>query len=278
MPKGSYKDENLYVFQRMLKSPKYFIEKVWGLKAHVRGFQFVRGLNWTWQQDEVLTAVENAINGVGPKRIAIRSGRGIGKSCVLSWLVIWYLFTHKDAQVPCTAPTSEQMNDVLWKEIAKWISKMPPEMQKFFVWTNTHIRIVENPNVWFARAKTARKEAPEALAGIHGEHVFLVVDEASGVPDEIFLTAEGFLTDKNTLVMLISNPTRLEGYFFDAFHEDKANWTCLNFSSVDSPVVDSEFINRITQKYGVDSDEYRVQVMGDFPRDDMMDEQGYVSL
>ena len=231
------RDENIYVYQRMMKSPKYFIQKMWGLEAQIRGFSFIRGKHWTWQQDEVLTAIENAINGSLPKRISVRSGRGIGKSCLLAWLVIWYLFTHKDAQVPCTAPTSEQMNDVLWKEIAKWINRLPPNVQRLFEWTNTHIRMAENPNIWFARAKTARKETPEALAGIHGEFVFLVVDEASGVPDQIFTTAEGFLTDKNTLVIMFSNPTRLEGYFFDTFNRDKANWQTLHFSFENNPDV-----------------------------------------
>jgi len=116
------------------------------------------------------------------------------------------------------------------------------------------------------------------LAGIHGEFVFLVVDEASGVPDQIFTTAEGFLTDKNTLVIMFSNPTRLEGYFFDTFNRDKANWQTLHFSSVDSPIVDTEFVNRIITKYGIDSDEYRVQVLGEFPNADFMDEGGYVPL
>jgi phage terminase large subunit len=272
------KESNIEVIRRMILSPKFFIQVMWGLEAQQRGFPFIRNKHWTWQQDEILTAVENAVAGTGSKRISIKSGRGIGKSCVLSWIILWYLFTHKDAQVPCTAPTTDQMHDVLWKELSKWLQKMPVNIQSKFEWTNTHIRMTDSPNTWFARARTAKKESPEAFAGVHGDYVLLVADEASGIPDEIFATSEGFLTDKNVLVLLISNPTRLQGYFYDTFYEDSRNWKNMTFSAEDSPIVENDFVNRIAEKNGTDSDEYRIQVQGEFPKQDMMDEGGYVPL
>lgn len=199
-------------------------------------------------------------------------------STVLSWLILWFLTCFKDAQIPCTAPSSEQMHDVLWKELAKWISLMPEGLREKFEWQSGYIRVVESPETWFARAKTARKEAPEALAGVHGDHVMFVVDEASGVPDQIFNTAEGALTSGNVFFLMISNPTRLIGYFYDSHHSDKASWQTMNFSSKDSPIVDRKFTDRITEKHGEGSDEYSIRVLGEFPRADSLDEMGYVPL
>jgi len=199
-------------------------------------------------------------------------------STVLSWVILWYLFCHKDAQIPCTAPTSDQMHDVLWKEVAKWLQKMPPEIKEKYEWSNNYIRIVESPETWFARAKTARKESPEALAGVHGDYVLFLIDEASGVPEEIFNTAEGALTDKRAIVIMISNPTRLIGYFYDSHNSDKENWECLHFSSEDSPIVDKEYVERILDKHGKESDEYAIRVQGNFPKADAMDEAGYMPL
>jgi len=262
----------------MQKSPIFFIECMWGLTPERDNSKFVKGKHLTWQQHDILLAVERAIKKEGSRRITVRSGHGIGKSSTLAMLILWYLFCYKDAQVPCTAPTSDQIHDILWKEVAKWLKLMPKPVQDKYDWTNGYIRITESPETWFARAKTARKENPEALAGVHGDHVMYIVDEASGVPEEIFNTAEGALTGENVLVILISNPTRLIGYFYDSHHKDKDNWQALHFSSKDSAIVDDEYTKRIISKHGEDSDEYRIRVFGEFPREDTMDDKGYIAL
>ena len=155
---------------------------------------------------------------------------------------------------------------------------MPPQIQKFYDITTQYVRITESPETWFARAKTARKEAPEALAGVHGDYVMMLVDEASGVAEEIFNTAEGALTNENILVILISNPTRLMGTFYDSHHKDKQNWQTFTFNSKESPIVDDEFVTRIIEKHGEDSDEYRIRVLGMFPKEDAIDDKGFVPL
>lgn len=240
--------------------------------------QFVKGEEITWQQLAILLAVEAAITRRSLNRISIRSGHGIGKSTTLSWLLLWFLFCFKDAQIPCTAPTSDQIHDILWKEVQIWMNKMPKEISQLYDWSADYIRMIESPQTWFARARTARKESPEALAGIHADHVLYLVDEASGVPDEIFNTGEGALTGGFFLFVMISNPTRLLGYFHDSHTTDKDNWQCLTFNSEESPIVNDRYVQRIIDKHGLNSDEYLVRVKGEFPREDSMDDGGYVPL
>lgn len=239
---------------------------------------FERGKHITWQQWLIFLAVERALAGLGPKRISVASGHGTGKDASLSMLILWYLFCHQDAQVPCTAPSAEQMYDVLWKEIAVWLRKMPAAAQNCYDWSASYIRMKERSQTWFARAKTARKESPEALAGVHGRFVFMAVDEASGVDEAIFNTAEGALTNENILVLLISNPTRLIGYFYDTHHRFKANWQTLVFDSRQSPIVDRQFVDSIAGKHGEDSDEFKIRVMGVFADEDAVDTEGYIPL
>ena len=267
------------MYRRFQKSPIFFIEKTWGLTPqYTKDDPFKKGKNITWQQYQILKSVEDAMANNGKRRISIASGHGIGKSATISWLIFWFLFCYKDAQVPCTAPTADQMYDVLWKEVALWHKRMPPKMQDVFDISSSYVRINESPETWFARAKTARKENPEALAGIHADHVMMLIDEASGVPEEIFNTAEGALTNENVLVVMISNPTRLVGYFRDSHKSDKDNWQTFQFSSMDSPIVDNEFVTRIREKHGEESDEYRIRVMGQFPKEDAIDDKGFVPL
>ena len=271
-------EEDIKLYRSLQKSPILFIEKCFGIVPERDNEKFVKGKHLSWQQHDILLAVEAALRDEAPRRISVASGHGIGKSSVLSWLLLWYLFCYKDAQVGCTAPTTDQMYDVLWKEVSKWIYLMPKFVQEKYEWSTTHVRIKERPETWFARAKTARKEAPEAFAGLHGDFVMLMADEASGVEDIIYRTAEGSLTDKNTLVILTSNPTRLIGYFYDTHHKDKENWQTFSFSSKDSPLVDTEYNERIVKQHGVDSDEFRIRVLGQFPKEDAVDDKGFVPL
>ena len=266
------------IYKRMQTSPIFFVERMWGMTPERDNEKFIKGKHITRQQHDMLLAIEKALQGKAPKRISIKAGHGVGKSCTLSWLILWYLFCYKDAQVPCTAPSSDQMHDILWKEVAKWMKLMPVPVQAVYDWSNGYIRVLESPNTWFARAKTARKETPEALAGVHGDFVMYIIDEAPGVPDEIFNTAEGALTGKNVLVIMIGNPTRLVGYFYDSFRSDQKAWQHLTFHAEQSPIVDQEFVDRIVEKHGLDSDEYRIRVAGEFPREDTMDESGYVQM
>lgn len=294
---------DIQLYKKWQKSPISFIESMWGLtpqsikeqyKFKIYGLieeerfeeitsehfeQFEKGKHITWQQWLVLIAIENDLKkGRKVIKISAVSGHGVGKSVTLAWLILWFLFCYKNAQIPCTAPTAEQMHDILWKEVASWIKKMPKKVQKLYEWSAGYIRIVESPETWFARAKTARKENPEALAGVHGDHVMFIVDEASGVPDEIFNTAEGAMTGPLVIVIMFSNGTRLVGYFYDSHHSDKKAWKNFAFDSRQSPIVDPAYTERIIEKHGEDSDEFSIRVSGQFPKADAIDEQGYVPL
>lgn len=292
----------LLTLRRMIQNPEYFIERIWGLKHQpvkpefdslvtqyiengeydeIRPFHFMpfeKGNHITWQQWLIVSAIRRGLEKKAPMRISTSSGHGIGKSSILAMLVLWYLSCYPHAQIPCTAPTSDQMHDILWKELSIWLKKMPDYYKSRIEWTTGYLRMLESPETWFARAKTARKENPEALAGVHGDYVFMAIDEASGIDNAIFNTAEGAMTGENVLVLMISNPTRTMGYFYDSHHSDKPNWQTLQFSSEDSPIVDPAYVQRIIDKHGQDSDEYKIRVLGRFPNEDSIDDSGYTPL
>lgn len=240
---------------------------------------FIKGQHISWQQTLILLSIQKAIEDKRLSRhISVRSGHGIGKSTVTSWIVIWFLYCYFMAQVPVTAPTASQMHDVLWKELAIWIKRMPKEVAEIFEWQNDYIRVRYERESWFARAKTSSKENTEALAGVHADNVLMAVDEASGVPEQVFNTAEGALTSGNVFVIMISNPTRTIGYFYDSHHKNASDWQTFEFNCEEAPLVDKEYIERQAKRHGVTSDEYKIRVKGRFPSEDAMDDSGFMQL
>lgn len=295
-------------FREMQWSSLIFVKQIWGLEpqpiremyharfllglkltgkawdafaATVKPYWFGKyedGKHITWQQALVLFGVDKALRGEVSNRISIVSGHGIGKSALFSILVLWFLFTKNESQVALTAPTADQMYDVLWKELKKWIERMPKPIADLYLWESSHVRIREKPAVWFARAKTSSKENTEALAGVHADWVLIGADEASGIEEPIFETMEGALTSGQVIVFLVSNGTRPIGYFYDTHHKDAARWQCYSFSSLDSPRVDRKYVQGIVDKYGEDSVQYAIRVRGQFPDEGIMDDKGYVQL
>lgn len=223
------------------------------------------------------------------KRITVRSGHGIGKdACVGGVAIPWFLITHAgqvgsgvmSCKVVCTAPTARQLSDVLWSEIAKWM--MGSAIADEFVIQKDKIFHKDYPKTWWCRAITtstrqSKEEQAEALAGLHEEHMLIVVDEASGVPDPVYIPLEGALTKEDNKVILIGNMTRNSGYFYDThFHPViSKQWKKLHFSSEKSNNVEPSYCQYMATKYGITSNVYRIRVLGEPP---LEDEKTFISL
>lgn len=209
-----------------------------------------------WQA-EVLTALaENS-------RVAVRSGHGVGKTALESWSVLWFLTTRPFPKVIATAPTVRQLYDVLWAEISKWL-KRSEMLSELFEWQKTFVRLKAAPERWFAAARTAAR--PENLAGFHAQSILFILDEASGISDEIFEAVEGALTTPDAKLLICGNPTRNSGFFKRSFFEDRELYSTFKVSSADSGRVSNEYCQRLIRQYGIDSDVVRVRVFGEFPK------------
>lgn len=221
-------------------------------------------LNW---QKKLLMAIADAKFGRQElTRFAIKSGVGVGKTACVSAIVLWNLAVFKDAKVPCTAPTSPQLKAVLWPEIKKWIFNIPPELREFFPFDHQTDRVTCNNN--FAVARTARDEAPESFQGYHALNPILIADEASGVADAIFMAGQGVMSEKGAITILIGNPTRAAGFFYDCFNANSARWWTMTVRAFDSERVSQKFIDEMKAEHGENSFEYKVRVLGEFCLED----------
>ena len=212
-----------------------------------------------WQYD-VLEALD-----AGETRISIRSGNGAGKTFLLAIIILHYILFRNDVKVPVTAPSSGQLQDGLIPETRKWMKELPDFLRCQISTTKDRIFRVDSPEENFVSFRTARKENPEVLQGIHARFVMCVVDEASGVPDTIYEAAQGTMSTPGSIFIMISNPTRLSGYFYKSHNRGKAGWRTFHVTSFDTSRVDQAFVDQIERDYGKNSDQYRVKVLGEFP-------------
>lgn len=212
-----------------------------------------------WQR-EVLEALDSGVT-----RISIRSGNGAGKTFLLAIIILHYLLTRNDVKIPVTAPSSGQLKDGLIPETRKWLQELPDFLKNQIGVTQDRLYRIDSPEQNFVSFRTARKETPEALQGIHATFVMCVVDEASAVPDEVYEAASGTMSTPGSIFIMISNPTRLSGYFYRSHTRNKQFWKTFHVTSFDTSRVDSSFIRQISNDYGENSDQYRVRVLGEFP-------------
>lgn len=198
----------------------------------------------------------------GYTKVSVRSGHGVGKTSVEAIVLLWFLSCFRFPKVIATAPTRQQLNDILWSEVEKWRSKSPL-LQELLTWTKTYVYMKGYEKRWFAVAKTASE--PENMQGFHEENMLIIVDEASGVEDDIMEAILATLSGKNNKLLMCANPTRTTGTFYDSHNRDRGMYKCHRVSSLDSTRTNKENIAAFIKKYGEHSNVVKVRVYGDFP-------------
>ncbi len=220
----------------------------------------------TPQQVEALQAVTKE------RRISIRSGHGCGKDAIAALITLWYMSTRIDSKVVVTAPTNRQLNDIFWSELSKWFKRSL--LQDEFVQQKDKFFHKSNPKGWWVRIVSPQVSATkdsqaETLAGFHGDHLLIIADEASGIPDPFFIPLEGAMTQEDNIAILIGNMTRNTGYFYDTHFHSKLSrrWCKLHWDSRKSPIVTEDMVKFFEEKYGVDSNIFAIRVAGNPPKD-----------
>ena len=206
-------------------------------------------------------------------QIARASGHGIGKSALVAWLILWAFTTYPDCRGVITANTETQLKTKTWAELGKWFNLC------FFAHDHYTLTATALFSKDSNRAQTWRidmipwsEKNPAAFAGLHnkGKRLLLIFDEASEIPDIIWETAEGALTDANTQILwlVFGNPTRNIGRFRECFPggSHAEFWSSAQIDSRTVRVTNKSRFDKWIKAYGADSDFVRIRVLGQFPR------------
>lgn len=200
-------------------------------------------------------------------RHSVRSGHGVGKGTTIAILALWFVSTFYDAKAVLTANSQDQLRDNNWPEIKKWHRQLPIALQEQIEIAEERMHVKVMPEMSFLVRRTASRDRPEALQGIHAKHVLYIVDEASGIPDITFEVAQGSLSTEGAMAVLFSNPTRSNGFFYKTHNELRGLWKCWHVNAETVPRAAAS-VKEFAQTYGRDSNKYRVRVLGEFPSHD----------
>lgn len=198
-------------------------------------------------------------------RVAVKSCTSSGKSAALTWLTLYFLICYPNTKMIVTAPTAQQLHRVFRSELVLWKERMELPFKDFYEIMSDNIHVIGKKATQFCSFVTGSSENKESLAGLHADKVVVLVDEASALPSEIFDTLLGTLSSGDTTFILVSNPVRASGAFFDLFQKDSSKWDLFTFDSYGSPNVDLGWIEEVIEYYGEDSDFVRMRVLGEFP-------------
>jgi hypothetical protein len=238
-----------------------------------------------WQRDVLRKvaahiAKNKSATGYDVLRMATASGRGIGKSALVSWLILWMLSTRIGSTIIVSANSEAQLRSVTWAEVTKWLSLLLNS--HWFEVSATRVmpakwlaEIVERDlkkgtRYWSVEGRLWSEENPDAYAGVHNfDGVMVIFDEASGIPDPIWAVTSGFFTENtpNRFWLSFSNPRRNEGYFYECFNAKREFWQTQSIDARQVEDTDKAVYEQIIAEYGADSSQAKVEVYGEFPSD-----------
>ncbi len=221
---------------------------------------------------DLQTAIDEAIAEMPPILEAVASGHGIGKSALISIVIMWAMSTAVDTRGVVTANTEVQLRTKTWPELAKWHRMCI--CGHWFKLEATAL-ISKDPaheKTWRIDQVPWSEHRAEAFAGLHnqGKRILVIFDEASNIADKIWETTEGALTDRDTEIIWLAfgNPTRSTGRFKACFGQFGHRWGKRHVDSRTVRISNKSQIQAWIDDYGEDHDFVRVRVKGEFPRAD----------
>lgn len=223
----------------------------------------IQGLEAVADVQRYLRGMPTVVNHEGLSRITIRSLHGPGKTHFLGFIMHWATFCFY-IKLVCTAPKEKQLKTRLWPRFRKILNEADSNYKQQFLVNATDIVINGDPD-WGCVAETASD--PDNLSGYHDDPQFFLVDEASAKRLEpMFPAIEGALSTVGSTLVMIGNPTRMDGEFYNSHNKVnvKKLYFQMHIKAEDSRFVDAKWVKAMREKYGIESPIYLVRAKGEF--------------
>lgn len=188
-------------------------------------------------------------------------------------LVGWWIAVHPpgEAIVVTTAPTFPQVRAILWREVNRVHArgKLPGH-------TNQTEWLINNELVAFGRKPD--DNSPAAFQGLHARYMLVVLDEACGVPANLWNAAETLVANEGGKILAIGNPDDPNTEFgrvcrpgSDYHVITVSAFSTPNLTDEDVPedlrrrLIGAAWVERMRRRHGETSAYYQSKVLGEFP-------------
>jgi hypothetical protein len=218
------------------------------------------------KQREILEAVRDH------KQVAVRSCHEVGKSWTASLVGCWWLSTHApgEAFVLTTAPTDKQVKAILWREINRLHSRLGligrTNLSEWYVGKEL-VAFGRKPNDYDATA----------FQGIHARYILIILDEACGIPTELWDAASTLGANEHARFLAIGNPDDEHSEF--ATTVKSPDWHSIRISYWDTPnftgegvsqslkdlLIHPDWVEERRRKWGDGSALFTSKCTGEFP-------------
>lgn len=225
-----------------------------------------------WQIELLCSIRDGLLTPEAAIREAVVSGNGVGKSCVVSIIILWGMTTFEDTKGVVTANTETQLKTKTWAELGKWFHMFIGRELFRLTATALFSRDPDRERTWRIDMVPWSEHNIVAFQGLHneGKRLLIIFDEAAVIPDGIHEAADGCMTDANTqrIWLMCGNPNAPTGRFREAFPGGRFSnrWRSRNVDSRTVSFTDPREAQNWIDDYGEDSDFVRVRVRGVFPR------------
>lgn len=164
---------------------------------------------------------------------AVQSCHDAGKSYIASRAVAWWLDSHPDgdAFVVTTAPTAAQVSAILWREIAK-AHKKAGLRGKITSAGYPQWKLDDGELVGYGRKPADYSD--DAFQGIHARAVLIVLDEACGIPINLYNAVDALATNEYARVLAIGNPDDPTSHFAQICKPD-SGWHSIRLDGLRTP-------------------------------------------
>lgn len=205
------------------------------------------------------------------RRVAVKSCHSSGKSFLSARLVLWFLHAFPGSVVITTAPTANQVENILWRELrAAFSASKRPLLGRPLT---TRVEIAPD---WYALGFKADDAAPDRFQGFHAEYILIVVDEAAGVVGRVYEALDAIMTSEHARMLLIGNPTNPTGQFYNAFHASRSIYHTITIAAADTPniqagqvvrpyLITQQWVNEAIEEHGEASPYVQSRVYAEFP-------------
>jgi hypothetical protein len=197
---------------------------------------------WSKQQEIAHSFVKNEFT-------VVKSCNGVGKTKLVADLMTWFIsvFPPEETSVLLSAPVREQIDLNMFRyfrenyqEALDRKNPLRGEITKWPKWTTDD----PYPIDLIMPKRPADQNLISSFQGVHNTHVAVGLDEAGGLPEDLYTAANAVTTNDHARIIAIGNPDQIHTPFHDRFRDrEKFNfWVPFSIGADDTPNFTGEMI------------------------------------